>query len=221
MLNELREITARHGIVLIFDEVICGFRCSRGGAQGYYGVIPDLTSIAKIVAGGYPGAALVGKAELFSVLEYDGSNPPRVPHQGTYNAGPVSAAAGIATLKLVRDTDLIASANRIAAEIRNGWNDAIREKGLNWCAYGLFSDLHLVAAPGPDAITPENIYASRISAAILKGGTPLELIHRIRTALLCEGVDIVGWPGGLVSGVHTAADADQTIEAFRRVLDRL
>jgi glutamate-1-semialdehyde 2,1-aminomutase len=221
LLHELREITSRHGIVLIFDEVICGFRCSSGGAQGYYGVTPDLTTVAKIVAGGYPGAALTGKAELFSVLEYDGTNPPRVPHQGTYNAGPVSAAAGIATLKLVRDTDLIASANRVAAQIRGGWNEAIRKKGLNWCVYGLFSDFHLVAAPGEEAITPDAIYAGRIPPAVLKGGTPLELIHRIRTGILCRSVDIIGWPGGLVSGVHTAADADQTIEAFRTVLDRL
>src|SRR5205823_9329894 len=97
-LRRLRELTTRHGVLLIFDEVISGFRCSPGGAQQFYGVTPDLTTLAKILAGGYPGAALAGRADVMSVLDYrqqDGViQPPRVLHQGTYNAGPVSAAAG-------------------------------------------------------------------------------------------------------------------------------
>ena len=68
-LPELREWTARRGILLIFDEVVSGFRCSLGGAQGFYGVTPDLTTLAKIVGGGYPGAALVGRAEVMQVMD--------------------------------------------------------------------------------------------------------------------------------------------------------
>src|SRR5205085_6635685 len=97
--RRLRELTTRHGVLLIFDEVISGFRCSPGGAQQFYGVTPDLTTLAKIIAGGYPGAALAGRADILKLLEYqqlDGRiQPPAVMHQGTYNAGPVSAAAGI------------------------------------------------------------------------------------------------------------------------------
>ena len=105
-LRRLRELTTRYGVLLIFDEVISGFRCSPGGAQQFYGVIPDLTTLAKILAGGYPGAALAGRADLLRVLDYrrtdDGLQSPLVAHQGTYNAAPVSAAAGIATLEQVR-----------------------------------------------------------------------------------------------------------------------
>jgi glutamate-1-semialdehyde 2,1-aminomutase len=212
LLHELRELTARRGIVLIFDEVVTGFRCSPGGAQGYYGVTPDLTTLAKILAGGYPGAALVGRAELFAPLEYRGG-PPAIAHQGTFNACPISAAAGIATLKLVRDTDVCARANRTAAAIRDGLNDVIRRRGLPWCAYGEFSAFHLF----PRAVTPEDIYAGRVPWAHLKGTTPLAVQQEIRTGFLCEGVDLIGWPGGVVSAVHSGEDVDRTVSAWERI----
>ena len=69
-MSDVREWTSQRGIVLIFDEVISGFRCSLGGAQGVYGVTPDLTTLAKILGGGYPGAALVGRAEVMNVMDY-------------------------------------------------------------------------------------------------------------------------------------------------------
>ncbi|MEZ5355840.1 MAG: aminotransferase class III-fold pyridoxal phosphate-dependent enzyme [Bryobacteraceae bacterium] len=222
LLRTLRDVTARRGVVLIFDEVISGFRCSPGGAQALYAITPDLTTLAKIIAGGYPGAAVVGRPDLFDALEFrspDGRmQSPAVAHQGTYNAGPVSAAAGIATLRIVRDTDALAQANRVAAAIRDGINRAIDEKGLNWCAYGRFSDFHIYAAGGEDRVTPEAVEAGRVPAAKLKGGTPMELIHRLRIALLCEGVDIAGWPGGLTSAAHGDEDVERTVAAFRRVL---
>jgi glutamate-1-semialdehyde 2,1-aminomutase len=201
LLGELREFTRRRGIVLIFDEVITGFRCSPGGAQAHYGVTPDLTTLAKIVAGGYPGAALVGRAELFAPLEYrDG--PPAIAHQGTFNACPISAAAGIATLRLIRDTDACARASRTAAAIRDGLKEVIRRRGLPWCVYGEFSGFHICPQPAP----PE-----------AKGQIPLGLVQQIRTGFLAEGVDLIGWPGGLVSAVHTGADVDRTISAFERL----
>jgi glutamate-1-semialdehyde 2,1-aminomutase len=200
-LHKLREITARRGIILIFDEVITGFRCSPGGAQAHYGVTPDLTTLAKIVAGGYPGAALVGRADLFGPLEYrDG--PPAIAHQGTFNACPISAAAGIATLRLIRDTPACERANRTAAAIRDGMSDVIRHRGLGWCVYGEFSGFHICPQPAP----PE-----------AKGQIPLELVQQIRTGFLAEGVDLIGWPGGLVSAVHTDQDVDRTVTAFARV----
>ena len=109
VLHRLREATARHGVLLIFDEVISGFRCSAGGAQGYYGVTPDLTTLAKIVGGGLPAAAVAGRADVLRVLDYREENgriqPPPVVHQGTHNASPISGAAGIATrLKPRRQT---------------------------------------------------------------------------------------------------------------------
>lgn len=200
ILRELREIATRRGVVLIFDEVITGFRCSPGGAQAHYGVTPDLTTLAKIVAGGYPGAALVGRAELFAPLEYH-DGPPAIPHQGTFNACPISAAAGIATLRLIRDTDACERAGRTAAAIRNGLSEVIRRRGLAWCVYGEFSGFHICPQPAP----PE-----------VKGQIPLGRIQQIRTGFLAEGVDLIGWPGGLVSAVHRSEDVDRTVTAFER-----
>jgi glutamate-1-semialdehyde 2,1-aminomutase len=225
LLPELRELTKRRGIVLIFDEVITGFRCSPGGAQQHYGVTPDLTTLAKIVAGGFPGAALVGKAEILSAMEYRDSgaaiDPPLVAHQGTYNAGPISAAAGIATLRLVRDSDVIPKANAVAAAIRSGMNDVVRRLGIGWCVYGEFSDFHIYTNPDGASITPQDIMAGKVHWSKLKGGTPIELLHKIRAGFLCGGVDVIGWPGGVVSGVHTADDADRTISAFESLLRML
>src|SRR6266576_2972570 len=100
-LQELRAVTTRHGVVLIFDEVITGFRYSPGGAQAYFGVTPDMTTLAKIVAGGLPGAAIVGKKELMSMMVHRGEpvfdRSQRVAQNGTFNSNPVCAAAAIAT----------------------------------------------------------------------------------------------------------------------------
>jgi glutamate-1-semialdehyde 2,1-aminomutase len=222
-LKGLRELTRAKGVLLMFDEVIAGFRCSRGGAQGYYGVTPDLTSLAKIVAGGYPGAALVGQADVLSVLTYrhvDGKiQSPLVPHQGTYNAGPVSAAAGLATLKVIDETDAIEQANKTAGAIRDGINDILRRKGLGWCAYGQFSDFHIYMGGDVEPGSTEAIYDGRIPWTRLKGATAAELLHRIRVGMLCEGVDITGWPGGVVSAVHSKEDAERTVNAFEQALE--
>lgn len=221
VLRRLRELTARHGVLLIFDEVISGFRCSKGGAQQFYGVVPDLTTLAKIIAGGYPGAALVGRADVLSVLDFiqeDGRiQPPKVTHQGTYNAGPVSAAAGIATLKQIRDTDAVERAIRVGAAIRDGINAVIRRRGLRWCAYGLFSDFHFYRG---DA-SPEEIHAGNIPWQQLKNGVSPSLAQKIRAGFLLHGVDIVGWPGGIVSAVHTEEDVRRTVEAFEATFQML
>jgi glutamate-1-semialdehyde 2,1-aminomutase len=221
VLRRLREVTGRHGVLLIFDEVISGFRCSPGGAQQHYGVTPDLTTLAKILAGGYPGAAVAGRADVIALLAWrqEGSRitAPQVPHQGTFNAAPVSAAAGITTLKLVRDTDAIDRANRAAGAIRKGMNDILRVRGRRWCVYGCFSDFHIF----PGDATPQDIYDGRVPPSELKGGMAAELVHKIRLGFLLHGVDIAGWPGGLVSAAHTADDVTRTLKALEGTLDML
>ena len=107
-LGFLRELTAKHGVVLIFDEVITGFRVSPGGAQAYFGVTPDMSTHAKIVAGGLPGGAVAGRKELLDDLDFYAtreSGREKIFHPGTFNANPVSAAAGTAALTIVRDSD--------------------------------------------------------------------------------------------------------------------
>ncbi len=224
-LRDLRAVTAQHGIVLIFDEVISGFRVSPGGAQQHYQVTPDLTTLGKIIAGGMPGAALVGRADILSVMDHritpEGLRMPGVAHQGTHNAAPMAAAAGLATLRLVRDTDVVAAANRTAAAIRSGINEVLKRKGVNWCAYGEFSGFHIYLNRDQDAVTPEDIYQGKIPWTKLKGSAPMEWSQKIRAGFLLGGVDVTGWPGGLVSAVHTQKDVDQTVTAFESLLEML
>jgi glutamate-1-semialdehyde 2,1-aminomutase len=219
-LRRLRELTTRHCVLLIFDEVISGFRCAPGGAQQYYGVAPDLTTLAKILGGGYPGAALAGRADVLRVLDYrkgETLQSPLVAHQGTYNAAPVSAAAGIATLQEVGRGDALTRAAATAAAIRDGINTAIRRRGLKWCAYGQFSDFHLYCGTE----TPEEIYAGKAPWKALKGAIPLELVNKIRAGFLLHGVDIAGWPGGFTSAAHTDDDVARTVAAFESTFDLL
>ena len=224
-LSDVREWTSQRGIVLIFDEVISGFRCSLGGAQGVYGVTPDLTTLAKILGGGYPGAALVGCAEVMNVMDYQkkktGTVPPLVTHYGTYNGGPVSASAGIATLNFLRSTDTIETANRNGAILRQEMNSIIRQLGCDWCVYGDFSAFHLFANPDHELIGPEDIMEGRIDSWKLRSSTSIDLQYKIRLGFLCGGADIMPWPGGLVSGIHTKEDLAKTAEAFENTLKML
>jgi glutamate-1-semialdehyde 2,1-aminomutase len=224
-LRDLRSLTTRLGILLIFDEVITGFRCSPGGAQGFYQVTPDLTTLAKVMAGGYPGGALVGRAEIMHVMDFKRGNgivPPAVPHQGTYNAETVSARAGIVTLKIVSTSDAIATANRTAACLRDELNAILRRMGSSWCVYGNFSNFHIFANPDNEPVGPEDIMAGKVPWQKLKklsGGD--DLPNLIRTGFLCGGVDIAGWPGGLLTCRHTLQDVDQTAAAFEKLLKML
>ena len=159
------------------------------------------------------------------MLEYRhtpaGLRPPAVAHQGTFNANPASAAAGIATLRLVRDSDSIERANAAAAAIRDGFNAVIRRHGAAWCSYGEFSGFHIYCNPGREPLSPEDIYAGRVDWSRLKGATPVELQLKVRAAFLSEGIDLFYWPGGLVSGVHGPQDVDRTVSAFESVLRQL
>src|SRR5262245_60370477 len=132
-LKDLRQLTQDRGTVLIFDEVITGFRYAPGGAQEYYGVTPDLTTLAKIVAGGLPGAAVCGKRELVSRMTFRDdakwNRTQRVAQNGTYNSNPLCSAAGIAMLSQIADGKLHEQANARGAQLRAALNDVFRKAG--------------------------------------------------------------------------------------------
>jgi glutamate-1-semialdehyde 2,1-aminomutase len=157
------------------------------------------------------------------LLEYQGGETPQAPpvmHQGTFNASPPSAAAGIATLKLIRDSDFIARANHTAAALRSGLNRILQQRGVPWCAYGEFSGFHIF--PNSEtAVSPQDIYDGRVHWSRLKGATPPELIQKIRAGFLAGGVDVIGWPGGILSGVHGEAEVERTLVAFDSLLTAL
>ena len=222
-LNELREVTEQHKVVLIFDEVVTGFRVSPGGAQAHFDVRPDLTTLAKILAGGLPGAAVVGNREILDALDFDAapaSGREKIQHQGTYNANPISAAAGAAALSIIETTDACQQANAYGERLRDRLNQLFTEKDVPWAAYGTFSGFHIFTNSNNLNINPEAFDPTVIDWQELKNN-PAGLSHKLRLAMLINGVDITGWPGGTISAVHTDADLEQTVDAFRESISML
>jgi glutamate-1-semialdehyde 2,1-aminomutase len=128
-LKKLRKLTENLGIVLIFDEVLTGFRVARGGAQDRYGVKPDLTSIAKIAGGGYQLAGFGGKKKIMEeIIPKEGGN---VYHGGTYNAHPVSVTAGLTTLEILSKPGTYSKIDRIGDSLFNGLRDVAQDRGVD------------------------------------------------------------------------------------------
>ncbi len=213
-LHGLRRLTQERGVLLIFDEVITGFRCAPGGVQGAFGITPDLTTLAKVLAGGLPGGAVTGRVDVMDILRF-GDEPGwnrggRIAHPGTFNANPLSAVAGIACLEIVAKGEVHPYVNRLAERLRAGCNAAGARYGLQGCAYGTFSMVHLTldrtllqAQGGPRYVKSKD---GRIA--------------KLRKAMLVQGVDLMG-AGGMLSLAHTDEDVDLTIEAFANALAAL
>jgi glutamate-1-semialdehyde 2,1-aminomutase len=223
-LTFLRKITREKGIVLIFDEVVTGFRVSPGGAQAEFGVIPDMSSLAKILAGGLPGGAIVGRKDIMELLDFAQTKAKgleKIQHPGTYNANPISAAAGIAALTLIKTTDACKRANASAARLRGLLNEVIAEEGVPWAAFGTFAGFHIFTNPKRRAIDPKTFDALATDPEELKGAWSANVTHKIRLGMLSNGVDINGSPGGTMSSVHVDSDLDRTAAAFRSTLKLL
>ncbi|HAA92703.1 MAG: aspartate aminotransferase family protein [Rhodospirillaceae bacterium] len=221
-LAALREITAERGIVLIFDEVVSGFRASPGGAQQVHDIIPDMASLAKIVAGGLPGGAICGTKNLLDHLDFDVADSKgfeKIGHQGTFNANPLSASAGVATLTMVRDETPTQDAIDIANSIRAKVNKVFADEGVKWACYGQFSELHFFLNPDNVDIEPENFEFMHRKCDFFK--TNEEIATKFRIGLMVNGVDINGKLAGKVSAVHSEEDADKTADAVRGALDML
>jgi glutamate-1-semialdehyde 2,1-aminomutase len=219
-LHELRRLSEQHGVLLIFDEVVTGFRVSSGGAQEAFGIRPDLSSFAKILAGGMPGGAVAGRKDILDDLDFAQtrkSGREKIQHPGTYNANPVSSAAGIAALEVIATTDSCERANRTAAELRSGLNTVLEELRLGWAVYGTSSGFHLFMNPEGRDVAPLHFDPFTVGTAELKAQQP-ELTRKLRLAMLINGVDFNGRNGGLLSATHGAAEVEHTIAAFRDAL---
>ncbi len=220
----LREETKKRGIVLVFDEVVTGFRVSRGGAQEALGITPDLTTLAKILAGGLPGGAITGRRDLLELLDPERAAQrglEKIGHQGTYNANPLSAAAGIATLEILRDSDAIARTHAYAGKLRAGATQVLVEEGVAWGAYGTHTGLHLFVNPNGLDIDPATFDPLAIGYAGLKIPRGNSISLKLRLAMRVHGVDLSVWPGGPCSSVHDERDLDQTLSALRASLRML
>ena len=222
-LHELRRLTAAHGALLIFDEVVTGFRTSRGGAQVAFGITPDLSSFAKIVAGGLPGAAVAGRADLLDLLDFAASRAAgreKIAHPGTFNANPVSAAAGTAALGVIANGDANARADAMAAKLREALNGVLAEERVNWAVYGTSSGFHLFMNPRDRAIGPGGFDPYAASLDELKT-MPEALVRKMRLALLANGVDMNPRLGGFLSATHGEQEVADTASAFRESLRML
>src|SRR5207249_4261090 len=145
--HALRDETRRTGALLIFDEVVTGFRVAPGGAQELLGVTPDLTTLAKILAGGLPGGAVAGREDVLAYLATK-PNAKKIAHHGTFNANPLTAAAGVAMLAAVADGQAIRVANAQAAKLRHGLNEILARENVGWKIYGEHSDWKIFFGAG-------------------------------------------------------------------------
>jgi glutamate-1-semialdehyde 2,1-aminomutase len=209
-LRQLRELTAKKGVVLIMDEVVTGFRISPRGVQGALGITPDLTTLAKIVAGGLPGGCVGGKKEIMDGLRFhadaESNRFKRMAHPGTFNANPLSAAAGVACLKLVDEGSGNAHAYEMCDRMKAGLQGVMAKRGVPGIVYGGQSILHCYL--GSD-LEPANMLTAKTFSE-----------QKVELAMLVEGVHFLGHRI-LLNASHSEADVDTAVAAFDRVIGRL
>jgi glutamate-1-semialdehyde 2,1-aminomutase len=218
-LRSLRELTRQHQALLIFDEASSGFRHGPGGVQRASRVQPDLTILAKALGGGLPAGALVGKAEFMAVLgdgARRGTRQIQVPHHGTFNANPLSAAAGIALLEEVASGAPQECARLAANQLVRGVNELAERHRL---------DVHFYT----NGSSAYHILLGAHRAEVPLGPSPafIQLYHDdprryalLRRALLLEGLD-QGMLHGWVSAAHDEEAIAGSLRIFERAFYRL
>ena len=216
----LREETRRVGALLIFDEVVTGFRVAPGGAQEKLGLIPDLTTLAKILCGGLPGGAVAGRADVLSYIatkpDPEANRRAKIAHAGTFNANPLSAAAGVAMLASVADGQAIRFANQQATKLRHGLNEILSREKVAWKIYGEHSDWKIffgAGAPPRDGSdqSVQDVEWRRLDAK------NAEQSRALRQALILNGVDFNG-ARALVGTCHTDEILAETFAAFEAAI---
>jgi glutamate-1-semialdehyde 2,1-aminomutase len=204
----VRELTEKYGVVMILDEVITGFRWSPGGLQEVLNIRPDLCTMAKILTGGLPGGAVAGRDDVMSVMEQTGDSHhdrfERVYHGGTFNANPYCAATGNAALRIVATGEMQAQADAMAARLRVGLQEVVDRYEVSAAVYGESSTFHIYFG----ARSIEGLDANALK------GVSAQVQTSFRQALQVRGVDLMSRTSGVLSGVHTESDIDQSLEAF-------
>lgn len=204
----LRRVTEENGILLLFDEVIT-FRLGYAGAQGRFGVTPDLTTLAKIIGGGFPVGAVAGRADVMAVFD-PRNGKADLPHSGTFNANPVTMVAGEATLRLLTPAEF----DRLEAlgeRARAGLTEAFRDAGVEGQVTGLGSLLriHMTSAPLVD-------YRSALMTAAQKAA-----LAQVLRSMREDGVFLNDRGVVALSTPMTETEVDTLIETFARALGAL
>ena len=203
-LEFLRKITEENGIILIFDEVITGFRVARGGAQDYYNVTPDLTTLGKIVGGGLPMGAFCGKKEIMELIAPNGP----VYHAGTFSGNPISVQAGISTLQQL-DDKLYKDLERKGNFLRSNIKSIVDEQEYNVQPVGLASMFQIY-------FNPSEVYNYVDAQA-----SDRRKFLRYFKSLLKEGVFIPPsqFECNFISSAHSMEDIQNTIDSIDLALE--
>ena len=206
-LEGLRTLTRRHGIPLIFDEVVTGFRFAYGGAQEYYGVVPDLAAYGKIIGGGFPLAAVCGRREIMRAFDpqLEGT-PDFVAQVGTLNGNPVAAVAGLATLAELRKPGAYARLHRTGRTLRDGLADIVRKSSLAAQVIGETTVFDVVFTDRP---------ITDYRATLTADGTRLRAFN---VECLRRGV-VKGVSKIYVSLAHTDDDVARTLAVFAQAIE--
>lgn len=205
-LKFLREITEENNIILIFDEVITGFRLSKGGAQEYYGITPDLVTFGKILGGGFPIGAIAGKKEY---MEQFAPNGP-VYQAGTFSGNPMSINGGIAALNIL-DDNLYKDLHDKGEYLRSGMSDILNDLGIDFQLHGVESMTQVY-------FTDNEVY----DYVTAQQANSDEFLNYFRT-LLENGVFVAPsqYECGFISSQHSREDLDKTLEAMELAFKNL
>lgn len=202
-LQEVRRLTEKNDVLLIFDEVITGFRLSLGGAQELFGIKPDLTTLGKIIGGGFPIGVFGGRADLMDRVAPGGA----IYQAGTFNGSPASLAAGLATLDVMEKENTLHKLNRMGAEMRSALKEIVEDLGLDYSVVGIASMFKVFFGPEP------HDYAQALKCD--RAGY-LQLFRR----MLNSGVFLTPsqYETDFISAAHTQDVIETTLEAFRSCL---
>ena len=206
-LRGLRALCDRHGAVLIFDEVITGFRVALGGAQARFGVVPDLSTFGKVIGGGLPVGAYGGRRALMERMAPEGS----VYQAGTLSGNPLATAAGLAVLELIARPGTFDALEATASKVASGLQSLAREAGVPFSAAALGGLFGFFFHPGP--------VQSYADAQKADGERFVAFFH----AMLDQGIYLAPSPfeAGFVTTAHGDAELDQTLEAARRAFRKV
>jgi glutamate-1-semialdehyde 2,1-aminomutase len=221
-LQELRRITRKTGVVLIFDEVVTGFRDTPGGAQEHYGVTPDISTLGKILGGGYPGGAVAGKKELMEMLDIkkeEGWGARRISHPGTFNANPISAAAGNVCLGLIKEGKVHPKVNRVGKEFKSALNDVLQDNNINGLAWETTPSIVFIGF----GFSEEDLQVVDIDSYVKfqkKKDQSQKVVKRLEKAMINKGVHLMSGRF-ILSVAHDKTDIQATAEKFGLSLKEL
>jgi glutamate-1-semialdehyde 2,1-aminomutase len=203
-LETMRELCAANGTLLIFDEVMTGFRVARGGAQELFGVRPDLSCFGKVIGGGLPVGAVGGRAEIIDHLAPTGP----VYQAGTLSGNPLAMAAGLAQLKILEEQDVFAKLEKLGAQLEAETRAALKSAGLDYVFYRIGSMFCLYFTEK----TVRNLDDAKTADTKAFG----KFFH----ALLDKGVYLAPsqFETGFISAAHSVGDIDETARAMRESL---